>query len=279
MKRSRAPVAATAIIIGLMVASIGHSQMSKVVTLVPVTPHYGSHSSAEEAAQPPGGNKGPSVRQIVTTETDGAKVVERRYAYVDEYVLWPFVPGQEKIIPVCWETAGYEAEKELVKSQIVQTWEASSGLRFRGWSVCHVGYDGIHIAIADAGPRTLGLGTDLNGVEHGMLLNFTFQKWGSSCAETRNDCIASIAVHEFGHAIGFAHEQNEPDAPGECGKLAQGKNGTLALTPYDPKSVMNYCNSEYNNNGKLSESDKVSAAIAYCSPAAPLCSPKIIPQV
>jgi len=50
-------------------------------------------------------------------------------------------------------------------------------------------------------------------------------------------------------------EQNRPDAPGECPAAPQGPNGTLLLTPYDPHSVMNYCNAQYNNNGKLSQYD------------------------
>jgi hypothetical protein len=81
--------------------------------------------------------------------------------------------------------------------------------------------------------------------------------------EQRRDCIYSIAVHEFGHAIGYAHEQNRFDAPGECQLLRQGTDGDLLLTPYDPQSVMNYCNRLYNNNGQLSENDRRALAAVY----------------
>jgi len=64
----------------------------------------------------------------------------------------------------------------------------------------------------------------------------------------------------------LAHEQNRFDATGEWQKLAQGPNGDLPLTPYDPDSVMNYCNEKYNNDGALSALDKKAVAELYGSP-------------
>jgi hypothetical protein len=98
-----------------------------------------------------------------------------------------------------------------------------------------------------------------------MVLNFTFKTWSMVCASSesqRQSCIQSIGVHEFGHAIGFAHEQNRPDTPGECAmkQKPQGQSGDTLLTPFDPQSVMNYCNPVYNNNGVLSAGD-ISAVV------------------
>jgi len=83
----------------------------------------------------------------------------------------------------------------------------------------------------------------------------------------REYCIKGIAVHEFGHALGFAHEQNRSDTPGECRQLKQGTSGDVLLTPYDPRSVMNYCNPKYNNDGMLSALDIAAVRELYGEPS------------
>jgi hypothetical protein len=182
---------------------------------------------------------------------------------------WPKLKDKTTVVFVCWESAQIVTSPEAgwVKAAIKGSWQDNSRLIFRGWEACAPKSSGIRIQVVDAGPRTLGLGTDLDGKSNGMALNFSFVNWGSNCATTRQACIESIAIHEFGHAIGFAHEQNEPDAPGECHKLAQGSNGVIPLTPYDPDSVMNYCNPRYNNNGMLSPRDIDSVQQKYEKPS------------
>jgi hypothetical protein len=174
-------------------------------------------------------------------------------------------------IPVCWEnpSSSNKAGRDLVRQAVTESWQAASKLVFKGWVACAEENAGIRIQIADRsdlGPHTKGLGRQLNAKPNGMVLNFTFQHWSESCQQKVNYCIKTIAVHEFGHAIGFAHEQNRADAPGECQKLAQGPNGDLPLTPYDKDSVMNYCNEKYNNHGVLSALDKKAVAELYGSP-------------
>jgi hypothetical protein len=146
----------------------------------------------------------------------------------------------------------------LVEMAVSNTWHKVSKLDFTGWQRCSTTNHGIRILIDDSGPLTQFLGLRLDNVKNGMVLNFTFAKWSPDCQSKRTSCIEGIAIHEFRHAIGFAHEQNSPSAPGECKILAQGPNGDEQLTPYDPMSVMNYCNGMW-NDGTLSALD-ISAA-------------------
>lgn len=171
-------------------------------------------------------------------------------------------------IPVCWEnpTPTDAAAMAWVKDSVERTWSAASALKFTGWAKCAPINKGIRIRIAEAGPHVKSLGRFIDGRVDGMVLNFTFASWSQSCQAKREHCIRAVAVHEFGHAVGFTHEQNRADAPGECRLLAQGTSPDTALTPYDPTSVMNYCNKDWNNDGYLSALDVAAAKDLYGKP-------------
>ena len=163
-------------------------------------------------------------------------------------------------IPVCWENPNSTNEngRNLTRTSVKNTWEKNSLIRFTGWGACKENSDGIRILIEDDGPHVKKLGSHLDGLKNGMVLNFDFNNWSSSCKQSPNNisyCIKVIAIHEFGHALSFSHEQNRPDAPNECRKEMQGTTGDILITSYDINSVMNYCNPEWGGNGSLSKYD------------------------
>lgn len=165
---------------------------------------------------------------------------------------------------VCWEngSAADQAAMKWTEDAAQGSWAKYSSVKFVGWQTCAQANAGIRIRIEDSGPHVKQIGQFLDKVPNGMVLNFTFKNWSPVCQKDLEKCIRAIAVHEFGHAIGFTHEQNRPDTPGEC-MAAQGSNPDKLLTAYDPSSIMNYCNSKWNNDGVLSKLDIEAVRIVY----------------
>lgn len=197
----------------------------------------------EPAASEPALNSGTSV-----SEKFGYVLTSRKWDSPD--------------IPVCWERLADSsaADRELVRTAVMGSWEKHSRVRFLGWGECTGSELGVRIAVRDEAPQTLKLGILLMAKPRGMTLNFTMAKWvPKNCTNGRDACVRAIAIHEFGHALAFSHEQNRPDRPDRpqdwCNEAAQGANGDYMTKIYDDASIMNYCNDKWTGQGGLSAID------------------------
>lgn len=196
---------------------------------------------------------------------------------IDKRGVWPSLN-----VPVCWErsAAKFPVERSFVESEVAAKIEKNSEFRFgsRPWRTCAKTDTGgiIRVNVVDAGPNSL-VGYQTKQTNHGgivaapvfMNLNFEFNNWSQACkaASPRNsmreNCIRTIGVHEFLHALGALHEQLSPEVktkdPG-CYALYKDMPDVIGLKPfevteYDADSIMNYCRDIYSEPTRLSKLD------------------------
>lgn len=212
------------------------------------------------------------------------------FGYGDMGARWSHRPGQPVRINVCWDdplpqdpgaSKALSENRKLVKEIVIKIWSTPVAVVFEGWDGClSTRDDGVHIAVYDKrndGPHAVALGKNLNKIYHGVVLNFDFQKWNPRdwCKENdenRKECVRAIAVHEFGHVLGLAHEQNRDDRPknldscdDKTGAFITDKfPGTQKFGVWDAQSVMNYCHTIYKDGGySLSANDIKSIQAMY----------------
>lgn len=142
---------------------------------------------------------------------------------------------------ICWENPDpkYEDDMAMAEYGINSSWGVNIPINLIWSNECDDNSN-VRITIQDVRPYA-----DVGQLEEGpshISLNFEMNNWGKGHPDkTRDEKILYEANHEFGHTLGFLHEQDRPDAP-ETNKCEfTGEEGYTTIGPYDPNSVMNYC--------------------------------------
>ncbi len=123
----------------------------------------------------------------------------------------------------------------------------------RGLGPVHDRHAGLRLVLSDARGLTHGLGTEVSFRPHGVHLN-TRQTTSCNLA-SRERCVRATAVHEFGHALGFAYEHHRPDTHGACQSSHEGSDGDATVGARDLNSVMNDCAPLHGNDARLTATD------------------------
>ena len=192
---------------------------------------------------------------------------------------------------MCFQSTSVHPELQaLIPGLLAKTWSTAANITFTGFGACATSGNQVTVVFAPATSGTCSATVKcplsyscLNGTCDTYRGSTSTLGAGTPTVTLVSDDPSTTlshfsyeVVHEFGHALGFAHEMQRPDnwdggAAYQCGVAPTSTDygnyapqpGGLDLTPnYDPNSIMNYCGPD---NSSLSVGDvlAVSSAAAY----------------
>jgi len=148
--------------------------------------------------------------------------------------MWP-----SGVVPICWGDASSanHAKAPTVKRFARETWARAANIRFDGWDTCIGSSVGkVRVFIKDTCNMTCSPGCSCSGIGKRADTSTDMWLWAGDTSP-----FESMVIHEFGHALGFLHEQAREDYDPPCASEPEVPGGnTWGTAPGvgDPDSIM-----------------------------------------